>query len=183
AGLAFLSEDRRGVGLLLDETLEDNVTVAAMQVQGKFTKRLGPLPLRVRDGVGIRAHAQRLVSMLDIRCTGTKQRVRQLSGGNQQKVCVAKALTLEPDVLLVSEPTRGIDVGAKERVLDELVRLNREEGITIVMTSSELNELRKICDRIIIMHNGRISTILDPTASDAAFGLAMAGKEKTAHAG
>ncbi|MGE5541471.1 MAG: sugar ABC transporter ATP-binding protein, partial [Bacillota bacterium] len=183
SGLAFLSEDRRGVGLLLDETIEDNIVVAGMMVQGKFLRRMSLLPLQVRDGKAIRAHASEMVSMLDIRCTSTRQRVRQISGGNQQKICVAKALTLDPDVLLVSEPTRGIDVGAKERVLDELLRLNREKGITILMTSSELNELRKVCDRIAIMHGGRISGILDPGAPDAAFGLAMAGKEWMSRAG
>lgn len=182
AGLAFLSEDRRGVGLLLDEPVEDNIAVAAMQTQGRFLRRMGPLPIVMRDGAAVRAHASRMVSMLDIRCADTRQRVRQLSGGNQQKVCVAKALTLDPQVFLVSEPTRGIDVGAKERVLDELIHLNKEKGTTIVMTSSELNELRKVCDRIAIMHNGRISAILEPTASDTAFGLAMAGKELP-HAG
>lgn len=183
AGLAFLSEDRRGVGLLLDDSVEDNIVVAGMMAQGKFLKRMFLLPLKMRDNGAIRSHASNMVRKLDIRCTSTKQRVRQISGGNQQKICVAKALTLEPDVLLVSEPTRGIDVGAKERVLDELLRLNREDGITVIMTSSELNELRKICDRIAIMHGGRISSVLDPGASDAAFGLAMAGKEKTADAG
>jgi simple sugar transport system ATP-binding protein len=118
-----------------------------------------------------------MIERLDIRCTGPAQPVGRLSGGNQQKVCVARAMTLEPDILLVSEPTRGIDVGAKKRVLDLIVELNRERGTTVVMTSSELAELRSVCDRIAIVTRGRVHAILAPDGSDAAYGLAMAGEE------
>ena len=102
--------------------------------------------------------------------------MRRLSGGNQQKVCLARAATLAPDTLLVSEPTRGIDVGAKERVLDLLRSLNREQGISLLVASSELAELRAICDRIAIVYRGTIHAVLPPDASDAQFGLAMAGE-------
>ena len=124
----------------------------------------------------IREHAQKMIKELDIRCTGPDQLTRRLSGGNQQKVCIAKALTLEPSILFVSEPTRGIDVGAKKIVLDLLVRLNQELGVTIVMTSSELAELRSICDRIAIIYKGRLEGILPIDASDRDFGLLMAGE-------
>ena len=117
-----------------------------------------------------------MIKDLDIRCTGPEQYTRRLSGGNQQKVCVARALTLGPDLLFVSEPTRGIDVGAKKLILDLLVKLNREKGLTIVMTSSELAELRSICDRIAIVYEGRVEGILLPTDSDRDFGLMMAGE-------
>ena len=83
---------------------------------------------------------------------GEKQKVGELSGGNQQKVCVAKAFTMEPDLLFVSEPTRGIDVGAKQLVLETLKEYNRERNTTIVVTSSEIEELRSICDRIAIIN-------------------------------
>jgi simple sugar transport system ATP-binding protein len=89
---------------------------------------------------------------------------------------VARALTLGPDLLFVSEPTRGIDVGAKKLILDLLVQLNREQGLTIVMTSSELAELRSVCDRIAIVYNGRVEGILAPGDSDKNFGLMMAGE-------
>jgi len=98
-----------------------------------------------------------------------------LSGGNQQKVCIARALTMKPRFLFVSEPTRGIDIGAKSLVLDTLVNLNREQGLTIVMVSSELMELRSICDRIVIVAEGRVVDILRPDSPDADFGLAMSG--------
>ncbi len=176
AGLVFLSEDRRGVGLLIDESIEDNIALASMISKRKFLKRIGPLPISILDRKSIREHAGEMISLLEIRCTGPKQSVSRLSGGNQQKVCVAKAITMQPRVLLVSEPTRGIDIGAKERVLGMIKRLNREKGITVIMISSELQELRSMCDRIAIMYKGRISGILDPDAPDAEFGFCMAGK-------
>ena len=109
------------------------------------------------------------------KCTSPKQRVGALSGGNQQKVCIAEALTLEPEFLFISEPTRGIDIGAKTLILDYLKKLNREQGMTIVVTSSELKELRSICDRIVIIANGKIMGVLAPNASDAEYGLMMSG--------
>ncbi|HOR42042.1 MAG TPA: ATP-binding cassette domain-containing protein, partial [Atribacterota bacterium] len=112
----------------------------------------------------------------DIRCTRPQQLTRQLSGGNQQKVCVARALGLDPEILFVSEPTRGIDVGAKKLVLDLLLKLNKELGMTIIMTSSELVELRSICDRIAIIFNGKVAGILKASSSDREFGLMMAGE-------
>ncbi|TPW10189.1 MAG: ribose transport system ATP-binding protein [bacterium] len=85
-------------------------------------------------------------------------------------------MTLEPRILLVSEPTRGIDIGAKKLVLDLIVALNRQQGVTVLVTSSELAELRGICDRIAIVTRGKIHAILDPDAPDAHYGLAMAGE-------
>lgn len=168
-GLAFVSEDRRGVGLLLDESIADNIAFSAMQAHGQFMK--GPL----KDSAKIRNYAQEMIRELDIRCTSPAQPVGTLSGGNQQKVCVARALALNPRFLFISEPTRGIDIGAKQLVLETLIRLNREQGMTIVMVSSELQELRSICDRIAIVAEGRVVDILSPDASDTAFGLAMSG--------
>ena len=179
-GLAFVSEDRRGVGLLGEESVELNIALAALEAQGRFLRRF-PIPaLRPLDQGALRRHALDMIERLDIRTQGPTQQVRRLSGGNQQKVCLARAMTLEPKLLFVSEPTRGIDVGAKERVLQILVGLNRDQGVTVVMTSSELAELRSLCDRIAIVYRGRIETILPPGAPDAAFGLAMAGETAAA---
>lgn len=179
--LAFVSEDRRGVGLLLDNSIELNIVMTSMQIQNKFLKPLfGMKMFSLQDHKSIREWANKMIKDLDIRCTGPTQFTRRLSGGNQQKVCIARALTLEPEILFVSEPTRGIDIGAKKLVLDLLVKLNQELGMTIVMTSSELGELRSICDRIAIIYEGKIEGILDPKASDVEFGLMMAG-EHSAH--
>jgi simple sugar transport system ATP-binding protein len=176
ARLAFVSEDRRGVGILPDESIELNIALTAIEAQGRFLHRAPIEPLRLMDGRAVRRHASDMIRTLDIRCTGPRQHVRRLSGGNQQKVCLARAMTLEPDTLLVSEPTRGIDVGAKERVLQLLRSLNRERGMSLLVTSSELAELRAICDRIAIVYHGRIEAILPHDASDAEFGMAMAGE-------
>ncbi|MCT4606960.1 MAG: sugar ABC transporter ATP-binding protein [Marinisporobacter sp.] len=179
SGLAFVSEDRRGIGLLLDSSIEQNIAITTMQVKGKFLKKIAFFDQM--DSKKIREHALKMIRDLDIRCTGPTQITRRLSGGNQQKVCIARALTLEPDILFVSEPTRGIDIGAKKLVLDVLVKLNKELGMTIIMTSSELAELRAICDRIAIISEGEVEGILSPFASDRDFGLMMAGEYRKMH--
>ncbi len=175
-GLAFVSEDRRGVGILPDESIELNIALTAIEAQNRFLHRGPVASLRLLDQRAVRRHAREMMGALEIKSTGPRQHVRRLSGGNQQKVCLARAMTLEPDTLMVSEPTRGIDVGAKERVLQILRTLNRERGMTLLVTSSELAELRATCDRIAIVYRGRIEAVLAPDASDQEFGLAMAGE-------
>ena len=176
ASLAFVSEDRRGGGLLLDETLEWNVAFPAMQIQNKFLKKIGPVTWR--DEKAIHDITQKYINELMIKCTSSLQKARELSGGNQQKICLAKAFALEPRFLFVSEPTRGIDVGAKALVLDALKRFNRENGVTVVMISSELEELRQTCDRIAIVSGGRVAGILPATDSSEAFGALMVSQVK-----
>lgn len=173
SGMAMVSEDRRGVGLLLDESIEDNIVFNAMQISGDFTKKI--LGAKLKDGKAIREHADEMIKELDIRCFSALQHTGTLSGGNQQKVCIARALTMHPKLLFVSEPTRGIDIGAKKLVLETLVKLNREMGMTVVMISSELMELRSICDRIAIIAEGEVVDVLPVNSSDADFGLAMSG--------
>ncbi|HPC71284.1 MAG TPA: sugar ABC transporter ATP-binding protein [Treponema sp.] len=182
AGMAFVSEDRRGVGLLLDESLDWNIAFTAMQVHGQYLKSLLGGLIKLRDEKAMAELSQEYINLLDIKCTSHKQKARELSGGNQQKICLAKAFALKPQVLFVSEPTRGIDIGAKKLVLDTLRRYNREYGTTIVMVSSELEELRSICDRIAIVDEGRIAGILPAHRDSADFGLLMAGQVKETHA-
>jgi ABC-type sugar transport system, ATPase component len=173
--IAFVSEDRRGVGLLLNEPIDWNIAFNAMQVQGKFLKKyLGGL-IQFRDEKEMQAVAQKYIDLLEIRCTNSKQHTQQLSGGNQQKVCLAKAFAFSPQLLFVSEPTRGIDIGAKVLVLEALRRFSTENNTTIVMVSSELEELRAICDRIAIVSEGKVAGILPPTAKPVDFGLLMSG--------
>lgn len=173
SSFAFVSEDRRGVGLLLDESLEWNIAFPAMQIQNKFLKNyLGGL-IKWRDEKAIQEVTQKYIGELAIKCTGSQQKARELSGGNQQKVCLAKAFALEPRLLFVSEPTRGIDVGAKALVLQALKQFNREKGVTVVMVSSELEELRATCDRIAIVSGGRIAQILPASTPSEEFGALM----------
>lgn len=171
--IAFVSEDRRGVGLIVDDSIELNIAFTSLKVKNKFLKKFGIISQLDRHK--LHNHANKMIKEFDIRCTGPKQNAGRLSGGNQQKVCIARALTQEPEILFISEPTRGIDIGAKKLVLDLLVRLNEEIGMTIIITSSELAELRSVSDRIAIISEGRISGILEPDATDKEFGLVMSG--------
>jgi simple sugar transport system ATP-binding protein len=172
-GVCFVSEDRKGVGLLLDESIVLNVTFVSMQVKGEFLKkRLGGL-VSFRDEKAMAACAREYIDRLEIRCSSERQKVRQLSGGNQQKVCLAKAFAFSPKLLFVSEPTRGVDVGAKSLVLNALKAFAEENAAAVVITSSELEELRSVCDRIAIVSEGRVADILPSTADAVDFALLM----------
>ncbi len=156
-GIAYLSEDRKRHGLALGLDLETNIALASFQ---KFLKSLG----RVDTGK-TKVAAESRVEELDIRTPGIKQKARNLSGGNQQKVVIAKWLTAEMDILIFDEPTRGIDVGAKQevyRLLNELAA----EGKSILMISSELPEIMRMSHRIIVMCEGRITGELTAAEAD-----------------
>ena len=178
SNLAFVSEDRREVGLLLDESLEWNVAFPAMQIQNKFLKKfLGGL-IKWRDDKAIHEVTQKYIDEFKVKCTSSKQKAKELSGGNQQKICLAKAFALNPQFLFVSEPTRGIDVGAKSLVLNAIKKYNQEKGATVVVISSELEELRQTCDRIAIVSGGKVAGILPATASSEEFGMLMVSQVK-----
>jgi ribose transport system ATP-binding protein len=151
-GVGYLSEDRKRYGLALKMDVESNIVLAA------FDKFLG-----VGGWVNssrTRETAQQYVEKLAIKTPSVAQRVKNLSGGNQQKVIIAKWLTVDTDVLIFDEPTRGIDVGAKSeiyRLLNELAR----QGKAIMMISSELPEILRMSHRIIVMCEGRITGELD----------------------
>lgn len=172
--IAFVSEDRRGVGLLLEEPIYWNIAFNAMQIQDKFIKKI--VGLKFRDEVAMKSLAKNYIDKLAIKTTGPGQKAQNLSGGNQQKVCLAKAFAMEPELLFVSEPTRGIDIGAKELVLDAIKQTNVEDKTTVVMVSSELEELRSICDRIAVICEGKIAGILSPNDPAEKFGLLMSGE-------
>jgi ribose transport system ATP-binding protein len=145
-GVALVPEDRKRSGLVLDLSVAAN---AALPSYGRLA-RAGLL--RPRD---VRAHAERLVEQLGVRCTGPAQRVRLLSGGNQQKVVLGKWLGRGVRLLLLDEPTRGLDLGAKAAVWAELTRL-AAGGLTTLVASSELGELLEHCDRVLVLHEGRL---------------------------
>ena len=173
--MAFVSEDRRGVGLLLDEPLDWNITFTAMQTQGRFLIGI-PYIFQMRNEHAMRKEARKYIDSLNIKCTGPSQLAGELSGGNQQKVCLAKAFVLRPNILLICEPTRGIDIGAKSLVLDTLKEYNRENGTTIIITSSELEELRSVCNRVAIVDEGKIAGILPASSPAEDFGMLMMGQ-------
>jgi ribose transport system ATP-binding protein len=146
-GLAMVTEDRKQSGLLLEQTVRCNTSLSAMM---KRFSKFGII--RQNEEASI---AQQMCRSMETRCTGTEQVVGTLSGGNQQKVAIAKWLTRGADVFLFDEPTRGIDVGARRRIY-QLVRELALEGKGIVIVSSDLEELFETCDRIAVMSAGRL---------------------------
>ena len=175
-GISFLSEERRETGLLLQHSVMDNIIFTALQTGKRFLVHKFCSALSRVNRKEARAYAEEMTEVLDIRCRSIFQPAGWLSGGNQQKVCLARALALEPKLLLVAEPTRGIDIGAKELILEYLLTVNRELGTTIVIASSELGELKRVCDRILVLYEGRAEAILSPGSSDLDFALAFSGE-------
>ncbi|KAF1085153.1 Xylose import ATP-binding protein XylG [Sporotomaculum syntrophicum] len=176
-GIYVLPDDRQGLGILPEHSVADNIIFTGNQVKNLFSLRL-PRPFTgFLDQQKAHRYVTQLVHDFEIKCTAITQKIKELSGGNQQKVCIARALTVNPKLLFVAEPTRGIDISAKEKILQMLIETNRSQQTTIVMASSELDELKRICDRIAVLVEGRLFKILSPDASDVEFGLALAGEE------
>lgn len=176
----LLPEDRRNMGLLMEHSIMDNITFAAMHNKNSFSisncvTGLIPAFMRFQDRTACRNHAQKCVNELDIKCSSVMQKAGELSGGNQQKVCIAAALTMQPDILFINEPTRGIDIEGKEAILALLVKANQTSGMTIIMSSGELEELKCICDRIAVVYEGRLFDIFTPDTDDEKFALAFSG--------
>ncbi|MGL4988956.1 MAG: sugar ABC transporter ATP-binding protein, partial [Cetobacterium sp.] len=174
-GICFVSEDRKEVGLILDEEISMNIAYPSIYIQNNFLKRKYFGLLNSIDEKKIEENAKNYIEKLEIKCMGGNQKVGELSGGNQQKVCLAKAFTMNPEILFISEPTRGIDIGAKKIVLETLKEYNKESGMTIILTSSELEELRSVCDRIAIITEGEVAGILSPEDDLIKFGKLMTG--------
>lgn len=143
-GIGLVTEDRAKDGVFRDQALAFNVTIAGL---GRISDRSGRLMRRKEVGA-----VTRLIDALRIRSTDAHQKMRELSGGNQQKSLLARWLHCESRLLLLDEPTRGVDVTAKLAIHTELVRL-RDSGITVIAVSSELEELQSLCDRIIVLSN------------------------------
>ena len=147
-GIGYLSEDRKRYGLVVGMDVANNISMASMK---QFLTGLG-----IVDDKKITETAKKQVEMLSVKTPSVKQRVRNLSGGNQQKVVIAKWLTADTDVLIFDEPTRGIDVGAKSEIYKLLNELARQ-GKSIIMISSELEEILRMSHRIVVMCEGRIT--------------------------
>jgi len=175
-GICFISEDRRGKGLLLKHSIMENIVFTAMMAKDGFLHPFPLTDLRWPDKNRSAAFAEKCIRDLNIKCEGIHQKVEELSGGNQQKVCIARALAVNPEILFISEPTRGIDLGAKEIVLNILVSLNKKKGMTIVIASSELDELQRICDRIVVLYEGRVSAVLSPDDEERKYAMALSGE-------
>ncbi|MEZ4559761.1 MAG: ATP-binding cassette domain-containing protein [Caldilineaceae bacterium] len=149
-GIGLVPEDRKAQGLILSMAVRQNMSLANLDA---FT-RLG----FVRRADEARA-VQDYINRLTIRTPGMDRRVVNLSGGNQQKVVISKWLMVQPKILLMDEPTRGIDVGAKSEIYD-LMRQLASSGISVIMISSEFPELIAMCDRIVCLTEGRATGTL-----------------------
>jgi len=150
-GLAYVPEDRQHHGLVLPMDITDNVT---LPILSRFS-RWGWLATKSAQQAAYDA-----VTQMEVRATTVWQKVRELSGGNQQKVVLAKWLSTHPRILILDEPTRGIDVGTKAAVHSLMSEL-AAQGIAILMISSELPEILGMSDRILVMHDGRVTGLFN----------------------
>jgi methyl-galactoside transport system ATP-binding protein len=150
-GFALITEERRATGLFPEMNIMFNSTIANIRqyIKGIFL-----------SGNNMVKDTDHVIESLKVKTPGQKARIKSLSGGNQQKVIIGRWLLTNPDILLLDEPTRGIDVGAKYEIYQLILDL-AAEGKGIIMVSSEMPELLGICDRIIVMSNGRLSGIVE----------------------
>ena len=164
-GLGLVPENRKSQGLVLDAGVGENAGYATL----RSTAKRG-----LADRRGQRARAAKVTEQLSVRMAGLDQPIRNLSGGNQQKVVFARWVMAGSTVLLLDEPTRGVDVGAKVEIY-ELINEITENGGAVVMVSSELPEVLGMSDRILVMSNGQVAGILDADGAteDAVMSLAV----------
>jgi ABC-type uncharacterized transport system ATPase subunit len=168
-GIAHVPEDRHRRGLLLDSSLAEN-SILGVHYRQPATR--GGIML---DVPGIRARAQQLIQDFDVRPANSDLPARALSGGNQQKLIIGREFGLPPKLLLVSQPTRGVDIGAIEFIHRKLVAL-RDAGCAVLLVSAELEEVTALADRLLVIYDGRIAGELDPArATKEEVGLMMTG--------
>lgn len=176
-GIYFLSEDRATTSLFLDSPIWKNMIFGTEKRHPEFLtwKQCPALSFLKRNAVT--AYAGEMIEKLNIMCRGPEQKVRELSGGNQQKVCVSRALTFRPELLYIGEPTRGIDIYSKELILQWILKINKDYKTTVVVASGELEELNRICDRIAVMYQGEVFKIFESDAGLEELTLALYGRE------
>jgi general nucleoside transport system ATP-binding protein len=171
AGLGHIPEDRQRRGLVLEYTIAENIVLH--DYRSAPASRFGWLfPRRMFE------RARTLVREFDVRGGGPATRAGGLSGGNQQKVVLAREIDRDPKVLIAAQPTRGLDVGAIEFVHRRLIE-ERDEGRAILLVSLELEEVLSLSDRILVMYEGEIVGEFPPTASEEALGIAMTGARRS----
>jgi ribose transport system ATP-binding protein len=171
AGIALVPDDRAQAGLIVEMTVRENLTLAGLR-----RDRIGGAILNRRRE---RAVADEMIARLNIKTPHAQQVVRHLSGGNQQKVVLGKWLALQPPVLLLDEPTRGIDVGAKQEIYQLMERL-AASGVAILFASSELEEILGMSDRVLVMQDGRMAGELPRAelSEEAVLRLATGGRAR-----
>ena len=164
AGIGFITEDRKTEGLLLENSIAENIEICNFGKTANY---------------GIRSKAKRaaLVSQgikdFRIKCFGPEHECGNLSGGNQQKVVLAKWVATDPKILILDEPTRGVDIGAKKEIYSVINDL-AAKGVAVVMVSSELPEVLGMSDRIMVVHEGHVTGIIDAATADQAKVMTLA---------
>jgi len=166
--MSHIPEDRRGSGLVLAESIEDN-TILGRQRSYQFSWRGFVLLL-----THIASWAKRLVGEFDIRTPSIAVPARALSGGNQQKIIIAREFASDPVTLIAAQPTRGVDIGAIEFIHRRLIE-QRDAGKAVLLVSAELEEIRSLSDRIAVMYEGKIVDIVRPEATEEQLGVLMTG--------
>ncbi len=168
-GIAYVSEDRKSNGIVLGLNVRENITLPSLK---SYSGKIGNI-LKTKE----EESARKYINSMSIKTSGSKQLLKYLSGGNQQKVSIAKNLDTSPRILILDEPTRGVDVGAKKEIY-ELINQFKQDGMSIIMISSEIPEILGMSDRIMVMHEGGIMGILnrDEATQENIMSLAV-GKE------
>lgn len=156
-GMALLTEDRKDTGCFLPLSILENMQIAAL--------RHGHATMGYVDERGLTTLCNDMKKTLRIKTPDLDERIENLSGGNQQKVLIARWLLTKPAILILDEPTRGIDVGAKAEI-HRLISSLAKEGVAVIMISSELPEVLGMSDRIVVMHEGHMTGILDRAEAD-----------------
>lgn len=151
-GIGLIPESRKTQGLVLDATIKNNITIAILD------KLIGKIPIISQKNE--KEIVKKSISDLSIKASSMNQNVRKLSGGNQQKVVLAKWINTDTEILIFDEPTRGIDIGAKEEIY-KLLRKLTKQGLSIIMISSELPEVIGMSDRVLVMYKGKIAAEID----------------------
>ncbi len=168
AGLGFIPADRHRMGIVLELPVSDNLVLSRFD-RPPFARWI------VRTFDAVREYAVKLIKAFDIRTQGPDQPAGSLSGGNQQKLVVAREIGTQPKVLLASQPTRGVDVGSIEFIHRRLVE-ERDHGMGVLLVSSELDEVLSLADRVAVVYRGRVVAIFDQKEADRdRIGLLMAG--------
>ncbi|UJF20159.1 ATP-binding cassette domain-containing protein [Vibrio sp. SS-MA-C1-2] len=148
-GIGFVTEDRKNEGLFLSDAISNNIVIPSLDQHLKY---------KLINENSIDKSAEHEVRKLNIKCDSIHQPVGNLSGGNQQKVVLAKWLEIRPKILILDEPTRGVDVGAKREIY-HIIKELKESGTAIIVVSSELSEVIGVSDRVAVMRNGTLEKI------------------------
>ena len=152
SGVAYIPEERRTQGLVMNQTVTTNTALPFISQSSLFNIFV--------NSSALRRQTKATTTSVKLRTLGLNQMVWQLSGGNQQKILFARSLWSEPQVLLLDEPTRGVDVGAKQEIY-EIIRSVSDRGTAVLMVSSELRELIGLCEKILVLKKGKLEDIVD----------------------